>query len=561
MVAQSADEAIGNARRTTSNDPGMCLWYTQEWCESGHMYPDATAQWNAAQYKHAGDRNPPAGAPVSWTGGSAGHGHSALSIGGGKIRTIDQQSSGKTSEVPLDEIERDWGLTYKGWHEDLAGVRLPYLTGSSDPDNPNGVDAGDTVIVTAHGGLVERDAPGGDKTGFVRPEGDTFVVAELDHGWATDDLAGWFSTDYLHPQVKPDPANPNGIDAGDTVVVTASGGLKARQYPGGPQSLDKNGDPLVRATGYQFDVTAPPRDGWITGGTNWYSSDYLDTVDDPAPSTPKWSSSPTVILDDPTPDADRNVSYLQACVRVAALDTDDGQHFDECWFVAQDYQNSGDLRFARFHANGDYCDEWMKISDAGHGQTFHAYRSAAGNLYVWCGENPAYRYRWQPGKTVAKNSGDKMDYQGCRPVGSYEPWVGFRDATDTRETFHLFDRTDFTGNVNRTHPVKSVTVDKRTSYTQQTWAVSDTRIYRLMGSTNDDPPHGSRLHILDVFDWSGRLLLDRFDLTAMSIDTTSDEPEGLTFTGTPGNLLAGKREGSTDPKKRSYPIWTLTGLP
>ena len=106
-----------------------------------------------------------------------------------------------------------------------------------------------------------------------------------------------------------------------------------------------------------------------------------------------------------------------------------------------------------------------------------------------------------------------------------------------------------------------MTVSKRTNYTQQTWAVSDSRIYRLMGSTNDDPPHGDRLHILDVFDWSGKLLLDRFDVTAMCIDTTSDEPEGLTFSGTPGSLLAGKREGSTDPNKRSYPIWTISGLP
>ena len=82
-----------------------------------------------------------------------------------------------------------------------------------------------------------------------------------------------------------------------------------------------------------------------------------------------------------------------------------------------------------------------------------------------------------------------------------------------------------------------------------------------MGSTNDDPPHGSRLHILDVFDWSGRLLLDRFDITAMAISTTSDEPEGVTFTGTPGAVLVGKREGSTDPAKRSYPLWKMSGLP
>ena len=48
-------------------------------------------------------------------------------------------------------------------------------------------------------------------------------------------------------------------------------------------------------------------------------------------------------------------------------------------------------------------------------------------------------------------------------------------------------------------------------------------------------------------------MLLELDVTKMAISTTSDEPEGLTFTGTPGSVLAGKREGSTDPAKRSYP--------
>ena len=140
-------------------------------------------------------------------------------------------------------------------------------------------------------------------------------------------------------------------------------------------------------------------------------------------------------------------------------------------------------------------------------------------------------------------------------------WVGFRDATDTKETFHLFDRTDFTGGENRTKPVKSVTVSKRTDMTQQSWAVSDDPDLSALGSTNDDPPNGKGCTQLDVFDWSGKLLLSKFDVTAMAIETSSDEPEGVTFTGTPGSVLLGKREGSSDPSKRSYPLWTMTGLP
>jgi len=184
MVVQSADEGISNAKKTTTNDVGMCLWYTQEWLETPHMYPDATAQWEAAKYKHAGDRNPPAGAPVSWTGGSSGHGHSALSLGGGRIRTIDQQSSGKTSDVDLEEIENDWGLTYKGWHEDLGGVDLPYLRGGGDPSNPNDCDLGDVCYAVAEGGLLARESPGGDHEGSSLAYGTKITIKEISDGWA-----------------------------------------------------------------------------------------------------------------------------------------------------------------------------------------------------------------------------------------------------------------------------------------------------------------------------------------------------------------------------------------
>lgn len=299
------------------------------------------------------------------------------------------------------------------------------------------------------------------------------------------------------------------------------------------------------------------------GPTNgiWYSTDYLEVVGDepPPPAKPGWSG-PTVILDDPSPDPDRYVSYAQAVVRVGAVDTDDGHHYDACYILAQDYENKGDIRFYSTYSDGRYSEQWFQVNDAGHGQTFHAYRSAAGNLYVWCGENPAYRYKWQSGVKVSRSSGTKMDYKGSRPVGSHEPWVGFRDATDTKETFYLFDRTDFTDGTNRTKPVKSVTISKQTARAQQSWCLDEHRIYRISGSTNDDPPNGTKLHVVEVFDWAGKRLLE-LDVTKMAISTTSDEPEGLTYSGTPGSVLAGKREGSTDPAKRSYPLWTLTGLP
>lgn len=184
MVVQTADQGIANARKTTKNDVGMCLWYTQEWLKTPHVYPDATAQWNAAKYKHAGDRNPPAGAPVSWTGGSKGHGHSALSLGGGRIRTIDCTKGGTTSETDLGWVERAWGLTYKGWHEDLGGVDIPYLRGGGGPTNPNGVKVGDLVYAIANGGLIGRETPGGNSSGTSLPYGTKITILEIKDGWA-----------------------------------------------------------------------------------------------------------------------------------------------------------------------------------------------------------------------------------------------------------------------------------------------------------------------------------------------------------------------------------------
>lgn len=72
----------------------------------------------------------------------------------------------------------------------------------------------------------------------------------------------WFSSEYLFPQVKPDPTNPNGVKVGDTVEVTASGGLTVRDLPGGPKSLDKDGHVIVRPKGYQA-VVKSIVSGWV----------------------------------------------------------------------------------------------------------------------------------------------------------------------------------------------------------------------------------------------------------------------------------------------------------
>ena len=186
MVVQTADEAMSNAAATTSCSVGMCLWQTQEWLESPHAYPDASSQWRAAKYQHPGDRTPPEGAPVFWTGGGSGYGHATVSMGGGMVRSTDQQSNGKCATVSIDEIDRDWSnLNYEGWTEDIADVRLSYLSAGGKPDNPNGVKVGDTVLVIASGELNGRAEPDPDADVVTtRPYGDSFVVGALTDGWA-----------------------------------------------------------------------------------------------------------------------------------------------------------------------------------------------------------------------------------------------------------------------------------------------------------------------------------------------------------------------------------------
>lgn len=363
------------------------------------------------------------------------------------------------------------------------------------------------------------------------------------------------------------PKNEEGIKAGDKVKVMANGGLRGRTSPGGPVRM-VDGKPLVRPEGYEF-VVKDVKDGWVSGGQNWYSSDYLDKVvvpstpvpPKPVPPKPSWVKAPVVQLSMakiPSP-----VNYLQAVVRVAG-NMVNGKQQQHIYVLAQDPDGKGNTRFLAFSAGGVYINS-MTVKNGGHGQTFHAYRSAAGNIYIWTliGDY-AYRIKWQPGKTVtASSSGvERMAYGTARPVGTYENYVGFRAANDTHETFSLHDRFGWTDPKNNSaKAIKRVSVKKRTDYTQQSWSMSSTRIYRIMGKTNTDAGRGTRKHILDVFDWSGKLLLDRFDLTAMSLPgATSDEPEGLTFTGTPGSVLAGKRSGPNN-KTRTYPIWQLTGLP
>jgi hypothetical protein len=84
----------------------------------------AIRAWSVSRHKHRHDRNPPAGVPVFWSGGSRGGGHVAISLGHGMIVSTDMPRAGHVGRIRLSTIARRWHLRYLGWTEDLNGVRI-----------------------------------------------------------------------------------------------------------------------------------------------------------------------------------------------------------------------------------------------------------------------------------------------------------------------------------------------------------------------------------------------------------------------------------------------------
>ena len=108
-----------NAENDRTNVPGMCLVQCRTWADIPARYGDAITAWLNTNQRFPGDRKPPRGSFVFWSGGSHGHGHIAVSLGNGKIRTTDVPRSGLVTTVDLEWIERNWHLRYAGWAWDV----------------------------------------------------------------------------------------------------------------------------------------------------------------------------------------------------------------------------------------------------------------------------------------------------------------------------------------------------------------------------------------------------------------------------------------------------------
>jgi hypothetical protein len=117
-------ETVAAAKASTYNVPGQCLGWSREQADIPSRYTDAATAWTHAHGRHAGDANPPKGAAVYWLGGSGGHGHIAISLGAGLVRSSDAGGSGVVATVPLRRLTREWHLTYVGWADSINGYRI-----------------------------------------------------------------------------------------------------------------------------------------------------------------------------------------------------------------------------------------------------------------------------------------------------------------------------------------------------------------------------------------------------------------------------------------------------
>jgi hypothetical protein len=141
----NAPQAVARARTHATWPVGMCLNHVWDCVSSqtkNYHLPDANAGWAAATLKRY-DRNPPAGAPVYWSGYQ--HGHIAISVGGGRVRSTDCPSDGRVSELAIADIPKRWpGLTYRGYSLDFAGDWIDGIA----PIPPGGLTMSDISTLT-----------------------------------------------------------------------------------------------------------------------------------------------------------------------------------------------------------------------------------------------------------------------------------------------------------------------------------------------------------------------------------------------------------------------------
>lgn len=128
-MPNTTDQAIKVARQRSH--PGLfstntCLMQVRKCFGVDAKYPTAASAWLNAKIKHPTTRSAevPRGGIAFWTGGSSGAGHIAIGLGDGLCETTDFVNRGGFGVARIDDITRVWGLTFRGWTEDVNGVQV-----------------------------------------------------------------------------------------------------------------------------------------------------------------------------------------------------------------------------------------------------------------------------------------------------------------------------------------------------------------------------------------------------------------------------------------------------
>jgi len=132
-TTRTAAQAAAKSKLYSTYQTGMCLNFVWNCLDAPQRIytEDANQAWYKAT-KKVTTGTPPAGAPVYFYGGQ--HGHIALSLGGGFIRSTDWPYKGRVGTVNIGDLCRDWYGTqanYRGWSRDLAGHLISGLQTTS----------------------------------------------------------------------------------------------------------------------------------------------------------------------------------------------------------------------------------------------------------------------------------------------------------------------------------------------------------------------------------------------------------------------------------------------
>jgi hypothetical protein len=155
MTIRTSSEAIHASLQQHTNVVGTCQKTVHEWFDAPSVGDvdhdgdaDAVDGWESEPkaYRHPGDRHPPDGVPLAFSGGSRGYGHRCMSGAKvGNLRSTDMFDNhwapgitgtvhGTTRSAAIAIIEQQMGVSYLGWSETMSGFLIPNFKQEARPE-------------------------------------------------------------------------------------------------------------------------------------------------------------------------------------------------------------------------------------------------------------------------------------------------------------------------------------------------------------------------------------------------------------------------------------------